>query len=153
MANSLLQLHEHGQSCWIDDLTRNMLRKGALKRRVEEEYLCGVTSNPSIFGKAIAHGSDYTVIITRLMDACSAKPLDNETLAKAARETHALIVVEDHWIDGGLGDAVAVGSLAPVHRLGIRNEPHSGSEQELLAHYGISRGAFVQKIAQLNAAS
>ena len=54
-----------------------------------------------------------------------------------------------------LGDAAAAttGSLAPVHRLGIRDETHSGSEQELLARYGISRGAIVQKIAQLSAAS
>lgn len=94
-------------------------------------------------------------IITRVMDAYSVKPLDTEALAKAARETRALVVVEDHWIDGGLGDAVAaaVGSLAPVHRLGIKDEPHSGSEQELLVRYGISRGAIVQKIAQLSAAS
>lgn len=92
-------------------------------------------------------------ISTRVIDAYSVKPLDGETLAKAARETRGLIVVEDHWIDGGLGDAVAaeVGGLAPVHRLGIRSEPRSGSEMELLDHYGISRLAIEQKIKQLAA--
>lgn len=94
-------------------------------------------------------------IVTRVIDAYSVKPLDTGALARAARETRALVVVEDHWIDGGLGDAVAaaVGSLAPVHRLGIRDEPRSGSEQELLARYGISRDAIVQQIAQIRAAS
>lgn len=92
-------------------------------------------------------------IITRVIDAYSVKPLDSEALAKAARETGALITVEDHWIDGGLGDAVAaeVSGLTQVHRMGIRSEPRSGSEEELLDHFGISRRAIEEKIKQLAA--
>jgi len=55
----LLDLLEHGQSYWLDNLTRDMIRGGALARRVTEEGLRGVTSNPAIFHKAITSGSDY----------------------------------------------------------------------------------------------
>ena len=90
-------------------------------------------------------------IVTRVIDAYSMKPLDIDVLVKASRETAALVVVEDHWIDGGLGDAVAgaAGSLAPVYRLAISNEPRSGTEEELLERYGISRTAIVNKVLHL----
>ncbi len=57
--NPLRELHDHGQSYWIDNLTRSMIRNGDLARRVNEEALRGVTSNPAIFQKAIAGSSDY----------------------------------------------------------------------------------------------
>lgn len=52
-------LFEHGQSFWLDNLTRRMIADGELARRVAEQKLCGVTSNPAIFHKAITHGHDY----------------------------------------------------------------------------------------------
>jgi transketolase len=90
-------------------------------------------------------------IHARVIDAYSIKPLDKATLDRAAMETGHLVVVEDHWIDGGLGDAVAaaVGPHADVRRLAIRSEPHSGNTEELLDRYGISRGAIVQAIVEL----
>jgi transketolase len=93
-------------------------------------------------------------IVTRVVDAYSVKPLDADTLAKAARETRALFVVEDHWVDGGLGDAVAavvvsLGAVAPVYKLAIASEPRSGTSEQLLERYGISRHAIEQKILQL----
>lgn len=90
-------------------------------------------------------------ISTRVIDAYSVKPLDKETLSKAAQETKALITIEDHWCEGGLGEAVAatVSSLAPVYRLAIKDEPHSGKPAELLEHYGISSKAIEKKITQL----
>ena len=89
----------------------------------------------------------------RVIDAYSVKPLDEQTLAKAARETHTLVVVEDHAINGGLGDAVAaaVGALAPVHRLGISKLPRSGKKDELLDYCGISRRAIEAKVLALAA--
>ena len=57
--NPLQQLAEHGQSYWLDNLTRDMIDNGELARRVREEGLRGVTSNPSIFHAAIAGGSSY----------------------------------------------------------------------------------------------
>ena len=56
---SLAQLLQHGQSCWMDDLTRHMIESGSLSRRVAEEGLRGITSNPSIFAKAIEQGNGY----------------------------------------------------------------------------------------------
>jgi transketolase len=79
------------------------------------------------------------------------KPLDEEAFARAARETGTLVVVEDHAIDGGLGEAVAaaVGSMAPVHRLGVHELPRSGTENQLLDRHGISRRAIEAKVLAL----
>ena len=55
--SALLQLQEHGQSYWLDNLTRGMLVDGELARRVETEGLRGVTSNPAIFHNAITRGA------------------------------------------------------------------------------------------------
>lgn len=57
--NPLRQLLEQGQSYWLDNLTREMIRNGELKRRVTEEGLRGVTSNPAIFHKAISKSKEY----------------------------------------------------------------------------------------------
>jgi len=57
--NALKQLHEHGQSYWLDNLTRDMITGGELERRVREAGLRGVTSNPAIFHKAISGGTEY----------------------------------------------------------------------------------------------
>ena len=70
-ANPLLQLHEFGQSYWLDNLTRGMLESGELERRVREEGLRGVTSNPAIFHKAITGSADYDARIRQLSSACT----------------------------------------------------------------------------------
>jgi transaldolase len=60
MARSRLhQLSELGQSVWIDYLSRDLLRTGELARMMEEDAVVGVTSNPTIFQKAISHGNAY----------------------------------------------------------------------------------------------
>ena len=63
--SALLQLQEHGQSYWLDNLTRGMLVDGELARRVETEGLRGVTSNPAIFHNAITRGAQYDEDIAR----------------------------------------------------------------------------------------
>jgi len=57
--NPLVQLESAGQSPWLDDLHRDLVRKGELKRMIEEEGLKGETSNPSIFEKAIGETNEY----------------------------------------------------------------------------------------------
>jgi len=57
--NAILRLTDFGQSCWLDNLTRGKISDGELARRVAREGVCGVTSNPSIFSKAISKGNDY----------------------------------------------------------------------------------------------
>jgi len=63
--NALQRLWDHGQSVWLDNLSRKMLRDGELAGRVAEEGVRGVTSNPSIFHDAITKGDDYDEDIAR----------------------------------------------------------------------------------------
>jgi transaldolase len=59
MSSRLHQLSALGQSVWIDYLSRDLIESGALARAVDEDAVVGVTSNPSIFQKALAHGHTY----------------------------------------------------------------------------------------------
>jgi transketolase len=91
----------------------------------------------------------------RVVDAYSVKPVDVATLRQAARDTQGVLVVEDHWVDGGLGDVVSavVGPAAPVYRLAVTEEPRSGKPAELLERCGISRNAIANAVLRLAAAS
>ena len=57
--NPLKELGEQGQSIWLDYIRRNLIRSGELKRMVDDDGIRGVTSNPTIFEKAIAGSTDY----------------------------------------------------------------------------------------------
>lgn len=57
--NRLQKLHDAGQSIWLDFIDREMLRNGELERRIAEDALTGMTSNPTIFEKALAEGTAY----------------------------------------------------------------------------------------------
>ena len=63
MPNPLRTLNEFGQSVWLDFVSRELLKTGQLTRLIAEDGLRGVTSNPSIFEKAIGHGDDYDDLI------------------------------------------------------------------------------------------
>lgn len=82
-------------------------------------------------------------IAVRIIDAYSIKPIDAVTLRQAARETEIIITVEDHWPEGGLGEAVlsalAGEESAPrVRLLGVKELPGSGAPDELIEAAGIS---------------
>jgi transaldolase len=62
------QLHELGQSLWLDNITRTMLREGTLKSYVDDFSVTGLTSNPTIFDKAISGTDAYEESIKRLLD-------------------------------------------------------------------------------------
>jgi len=64
--NPLLALQEFGQSVWYDNIRRGLISSGELARLIAEDGLRGVTSNPTIFAKAIAGSDDYDVAIARL---------------------------------------------------------------------------------------
>ncbi len=64
--NPLRKLESYGQSIWMDFISRDSLDSGELKRFIEEDGVSGVTSNPSIFEKAITAGHDYDEAIHRL---------------------------------------------------------------------------------------
>lgn len=57
------QLHQLGQSLWLDNITRGLLTSGTLKRYIDELSITGLTSNPTIFDHAISHGNDYDIAI------------------------------------------------------------------------------------------
>jgi transketolase len=85
-------------------------------------------------------------IAVRVIDLYSVKPVDAETIRRAAVETGHLIVVEDHWAEGGLGDAVLAalaGQQVRFTHLCVKEMPRSGKPQELLDHYGISAKAII----------
>lgn len=88
-----------------------------------------------------------------VVDAYCIKPLGKAAIkAAAARTNHLVITVEDHYAEGGLGDAVA-GELScdgvKVHKLAVRELPRSGKAEELLAKFGIDAAAIVQKVKSL----
>ena len=80
-------------------------------------------------------------IAIRVIDLYSLQPIDRATLIAAARETPRLITVEDHYIVGGIGDAVARAVASEgfaVTRLAVPEIPRSGKPDELLDRYGLS---------------
>ncbi|MGH9442290.1 MAG: transaldolase [Thermoanaerobaculia bacterium] len=71
--NSLFQLKDFGVSVWCDELSRVMIRGGELQKLAEEKAVVGVTSNPSIFQKALAEGDAYDADIEKLAAAGKSK--------------------------------------------------------------------------------
>ena len=57
--NAAQKLHDLGQSLWLDNITRNLLRAGVLRRYIDEWSVTGLTSNPTIFDHAIKNSKDY----------------------------------------------------------------------------------------------
>ena len=66
--NPLQQLTSRGQSVWLDNISRGLITGGALQRLIERDGVTGVTSNPTIFAKALTAGSDYDESFTRTID-------------------------------------------------------------------------------------
>jgi len=88
VANRLVELSQLGQSVWLDNIRRDLLTTGALRRMVEQDGLGGVTSNPAIFEKAIVGSNDYSDILGELQQN---KDLD----AKAIYERIAIRDIQD----------------------------------------------------------
>jgi transketolase len=94
----------------------------------------------------------------RVIDLYSVKPIDKAALAKAAQETRHLVVVEDHWKEGGIGDAVLAaladaqsegilsGEAARFTHIAVTKMPRSGKPYELLNDSGISAKQIVSAI-------
>jgi len=102
MAKSRLhELSELGQSVWIDYLSRQMLQSGKLARMMEEDAVVGVTSNPTIFQKAIAEGDAYD---EQLREVLAHEDDPKEVFLKLAVEDvkNACDLLRPVW-DGGKG--------------------------------------------------
>ncbi len=81
MANPLQQLASVGQSFWLDNLSRTLISSGELERLIRDDGLRGMTSNPSIFEKALSAGDAYDAQIRRLTEAGANKEEIFEDLA------------------------------------------------------------------------
>jgi transketolase len=92
-------------------------------------------------------------IVVRVLDAYSIKPLDSHAVLKAAVESNRkLVVVEEHYMEGGLGDAVlnAVANQGiQVYKMAVTEIPRSGKPEELLERYGVSASCIVKKVKEL----
>jgi transaldolase len=66
--NHLLELHEHGQSVWMDNLSRDIIQSGQLAEMVKNQGIRGITSNPAIFEKAIAGNAIYDSAIAKSVE-------------------------------------------------------------------------------------
>ena len=95
-------------------------------------------------------------IPSRVIDAYSIKPIDRDTLQAALRETGLIVTVEDHWIEGGLGDAV-LAALAEdgadlsgrALKIGVTRMAGSGSPEELRDWAGISATTIAGRVRSL----
>lgn len=81
MANPLQRLASVGQSFWLDNLSRSLIATGELERLIRDDGLRGITSNPSIFEKALSSGDIYDAQIRRLTRAGANKEQIFEDLA------------------------------------------------------------------------
>jgi transketolase len=92
-------------------------------------------------------------VVVRVIDAYSVKPIDAAGILTAARQTNnTILVVEDHYYDGGLGDAVLNAVAAHdvrVHKMAVTDVPRSGKPEELLDAYGISARRIVDQVKRL----
>jgi transketolase len=109
---------------------------------------CGITVNEA---EKAADQLEAEGVHVRIIDCYSIKPIDERALRSAARDTGAIVTVEDHWPEGGLGEAVR-SALAdqpdrpPVVRLAVRDMPMSGTPAELLQAAGIDAEAIIRAV-------
>lgn len=88
-------------------------------------------------------------ILVRIIDLYSIKPIDTSALLKVIRETKKIITVEDHYQEGGIGEAVrsALGFEAgKVESMFVHEMPQSGTPEELLNYEKIDSGAIVERV-------
>ena len=91
-------------------------------------------------------------VFIRVIDLYSIKPIDETTLLESANATKLILTVEDHYAEGGLGEAVKSALAAypvPVHSLSVKRKPKSGKPQELLDYEEISWTAITKKVKEL----
>ena len=120
--NATQKLHDVGQSLWIDDITREMLDSGTLKKYIDQFSVTGLTSNPTIFDKAISKNTFYDDAIRKLMKSgLSGEPLffelAIEDLSRAADlflPVHERTATVDGWVSLEVSPLLAYDTRATV---------------------------------------
>jgi transketolase len=103
-----------------------------------------------------AHDLEQQGVKARVLDMHTIKPLDEEAVERAARETGAIVTVEEHLLNGGLGaavaQAVAMRYPVPMAMVGVRDTyAESGQPEELLEKYGLMPADVVRAVQQVRA--
>jgi transketolase len=112
----------------------------------------GITVHEAL-GAAEALAADG--IAARVLDCYSIKPIDAEALRTASSETGLVVTIEDHWVEGGLGDAVLAALAADgilsgkVIKIAVTQMPGSGTPEELRDWAGISADAIAGTVRSL----
>ena len=93
-------------------------------------------------------------INARVIDMCSVKPIDVDMILKAAKETGAIVTVEDHNVIGGLGSAVSEvvteSYPVPVKKVGIKDIfGRSGKPADLAAYFGLDADTIVRRVKEV----
>ncbi len=128
--NPLQQLHDVGQSIWLDYIRRSLITSGELDRMIAEDAITGITSNPSIFEKAIGGSSDYDEALNALIRADGKKTAGELFEALAVEDIQAAcdklrpIYDRTNGLDGYVSIEVSphlvhdtAGTIAEAHRL------------------------------------
>jgi transketolase len=112
----------------------------------------GITVHEALAAAGSLEGHGIAV---RVVDCYTIKPIDAQTLRAAASQTGLLVTIEDHWIEGGLGDAVLAaladgGDLSgTVVKVAVTQMPGSGTPEELRDWAGISASAIADRVRSL----
>jgi len=91
-------------------------------------------------------------IFIRVVDLFSVKPIDYATLSKCIRETKAILIVEDHYAEGGIAEAIRselANVKTKIFSLCVSKMPHSGKPSELLDYEEISSKFIVEKVKEI----
>jgi transketolase len=119
----------------------------ATKNDVATVIAAGITVSEALKAHEILAGEGIAI---RILDAYSVKPIDRAGILAAAKATGGrIVVVEDHYFDGGLGDAVlnaVTGHDVAVTKLAVQGIPRSGQPEELMRAFGIDAEAIVGAI-------
>ena len=117
-------LHKLGQSIWLDNITRDLLDTGTLKRYIQDLSVTGLTSNPTIFDHAITHSRSYDSEIRRLLGTGLSGEalffeLAVEDLARAAdlfAPIHERTATVDGWVSLEVSPLLAYDAEATVNQ-------------------------------------
>jgi transaldolase len=115
MAKSRLhELSAHGVSVWIDYLSRDMLESGKLARMMEEDAVVGVTSNPTIFQKAISEGNAYDEQLKQVLDSGETDAKEIFYALAAQDIANACDLMRPVWDGGGGQDGYVSWEVDPT---------------------------------------
>jgi len=144
MTSRLHHLTKLGQSVWIDFLSRDLLQSGALERAIDEDAVVGVTSNPTILEKALAHGDAYDSQIRDAADG-DAKHLFHELVMRDVAD--ACDLLRPVWERTAGGDGYVSIEVDP----NLAHDTAATIEEAAMFHVTIARPNLLVKIPATDA--